>query len=33
MDYTMLGIAVELDPYKQKTFIGLCITWSFRFHY
>jgi hypothetical protein len=32
LNYIVLGIAVELDLYKQETFIVLCITWSFRFH-
>jgi len=33
MDYTLWGITIELDVYKQETFIVLYIIWSFRFHY
>jgi hypothetical protein len=32
-DYTMWGIVVEMDIYKQSIFVVLCITWSFKFHY
>jgi hypothetical protein len=28
-----VGIAIELNVYKQEIFIVLCITWSFGFHY
>jgi len=32
-DYAVWGIIVELNVHKQETFIALCITWSFKFHY
>jgi hypothetical protein len=32
MDYTMWGITIELDLYKQETLIVLCITWSLDFY-
>jgi hypothetical protein len=30
MNYIVWGIAIELDFYKQETFIILYITWSFK---